>query len=579
MNIPRPEHPKPQFERASWTNLNGKWQFEIDNGRSGAYRGLSEVGTKLNSEITVPFCPESILSGIHNVDFMYGVWYKRTINLTDEQCSGRVALHFGAVDYKTTLFVNGKKVGEHIGGYVSFAFDITDYVTVGENEITVFAEDDTRSNNIPSGKQSDWFISHGCYYTRTTGIWQTVWLEFTPKNYIKNVKYYPNYKTGEVTIQAQVEGCDILTATITYNGDEMATYCAAEVSGTTQFTLKLNEVHLWEVGNGRLYDVNFTFGEDGVKSYFGLRNVEIVGNKFLINGKSVFQRTVLDQGFYPDGIYTAPSDEAIKNDILLSMACGFNGARPHEKIFEERYFYHADKLGYITWGEYPDWGLGFNSPQFDYSGDKTLQAILPEWIEEVERDFNHPSIIGWCPQNEAWAPTNNTSWEYLYLVTKAMDPTRPCIDTSGGTHIKTDIFDWHVYSEDSETLMARLNDVLDINVKKSGWLGRQTPYDGKMPIFISEYGGIAWFAECDSENDRTKAWGYGNGPKSEEEFLERFKTLTEKIMNDPRIMGICYTQLTDVEQEKNGLYTYSRVAKFPTENFKKILEQKAAIED
>ena len=578
MNIPRPEHPKPQFERENWLNLNGKWQFEVDNGTSGIERGLNLPETELKGEILVPFCPESKLSGIGNTDFMYGVWYKRSITVSEAQLSGRVFIHFGAVDYITTLFVNGKKAGTHKGGYVSFAFDITEFLSAGENVITVFVEDDTKSRDIPSGKQSDTYLSHGCFYTRTTGIWQTVWLEFTPKNYIKKVKYFPNYKTGEITIFADVEGLENLTVNVTYEGEPMAEYLAADVSGQMQFTLKLAEIHLWEIGNGRLYDIDFTFGEDAVKSYFGLRNVELCGKKFLLNGKSIFQRTVLDQGFYPDGIYTAPSDEALKNDILLSMACGFNGARPHEKIFEDRYFYHADKLGYLTWGEFPDWGLGFHSPLRDYSSTNAIKSCLNEWVDEVERDFNHPSIIGWCPQNEAWAPTNNTPWEYLYTITKALDPTRPCIDASGGVHIKTDIFDWHDYSQDAEQLMARIDNLLD-NQITSGWVGRQTPYDGKSPVFISEYGGIAWYANCDAEADRKKAWGYGNGPKSEEEFISRFTTLTEALMQDPRIMGLCYTQLTDVEQEQNGLYTYDRIAKFNPEIFKKILSKKAAIED
>lgn len=578
MNIPRPEHPKPQFERQNWTNLNGIWQFEIDNGKSGIDRGLSSPDYKLKQKILVPFCPESELSGIGNTDFMYGVWYKRQITINEEQLKGRIFIHFGAVDYKATVFINSHKVGEHKGGYISFSFDITGFLTVGENIITVFAEDDTKSRDIPSGKQSDTYLSHGCFYTRTTGIWQTVWLEFTPKNYIKKVKYYPNYKTGEITIFADVEGKENLTVNVTYKGREMANYCAVNVTGTTQFTLNLAEIHLWEVGNGRLYDVDFSFGSDAVKSYFGLRNIELCGKKFLLNGKSIFQRTVLDQGFYPDGIYTAPSDEALKNDILLSLACGFNGARPHEKIFEERYFYHADKLGYLTWGEYPDWGLGFHSPTEDFSNANALKACLNEWVEEVERDFNHPSIIGWCPQNEAWAPTKNRPWEYLYAVTKALDPTRPCIDTSGGCHQKTDIFDWHNYSQVAEDLKKQYTAIL--NNTADGWVvNRQIPYDGKAPVFISEYGGIGWYDNCDSTTDHNTCWGYGNGPKSEEEFIKRFTELTEIIMNDENVMGLCYTQLTDVEQEQNGLHTYNRKPKFNPEIFKKVLSKKAAIED
>ncbi|MBO5231989.1 MAG: beta-galactosidase [Clostridia bacterium] len=579
MNIPRPEHPKPQFERENWLNLNGKWQFEIDNGRSGEARGLANADAVLKDEILVPFCPESELSGIGNKDFMHGVWYKRAVNLTEEQCAGRIVLHFGAVDYKAKVFVNGKKVGEHKGGYISFCFDITDFVTIGENVITLFAEDNTRDTSIPSGKQSDEYDSHGCYYTRTTGIWQTVWLEFTPKSYIKSVKFYPDYKKGEVTVFAELIGEGNFTANVSYEGKAMAEFCEPYAEGKIQFTLTLDEVHLWEIGCGRLYDVAFTFGEDAVKSYFGLRNVELKGQKFLLNGKAVFQRTVLDQGFYPDGIYTAPTDEALKNDILLSLACGFNGARPHEKIFEERYFYHADKLGYLTWGEYPDWGLNANIPENIYS-------ILPEWLEEIERDFNHPSIIGWCPRNEVWsrayansgyAEPYMQSISLLYDVTKAADSTRPCIDTSGGFHAKTDIYDVHDYPQQADAF-GYLDKVKDGIMTEHPFNKNQIPYNGG-PVFFSEYGGIAWFANCDENKDYKKAWGYGNGPKTEKEFISRFTELTEALMQNPGLMGLCYTQLTDVEQEKNGLYTYDRKSKFDPEIFKKVLSQKAAIED
>ena len=575
MNIPRPEYPKPQFERENWLNLNGVWQFEIDNGRSGIDRGLAEADAKLSDQILVPFCPESKLSGIEHTDFMYGVWYKRTVTLTEQQCAQRVVLHFGAVDYTANVFINGKKVGTHKGGYISFAMDITEFVTPGENVITVFAEDDTRSGTIPKGKQAHHYHSSGCDYTRTTGIWQTVWIEFTPKSYIKSVKYYPDYKKGEVTVFVELCGKGDFTANITYEGKPMASFCETDTQGRLQFTLSLEEIHLWEIGKGRLYDVAFTFGEDAVKSYFGLRNVELRGQKFLLNGNSVFQRTVLDQGFYPDGIYTAPSDEDLKNDILLSLACGFNGARPHEKIFEERYFYHADKLGYITWGEYPDWGLNYNKAE-------NVHNIMPEWLEEIERDFNHPSIVGWCPRNEVW----NTWWgephrpslALLYDVTKAIDPTRPCIDVSGGFHVKTDIYDVHEYCQNGGGLHYRYDGIKDGVMTEHEWHENQIPYTGG-PVFLSEYGGIAWFAKCDEDNDRKKAWGYGNGPKTEEEFIARFTELTEALMENPGLMGLCYTQLTDVEQEQNGLYTYDRIPKFDPEIFKKVLSKKAAIED
>ena len=389
----RQEHPKPQFERASWQNLNGKWQFEIDNSCSGAAKGWYKEAHKLSDIIEVPFCPESRLSGIGNTDFMRSVWYKRSFTITRDQLNGVVRLHFGAVDYDTTVYINGKRCGTHRGGYVSFFFDVTAFLREGENTVTVCTEDDTRDPLIPSGKQSSLYESHGCYYTRTTGIWQTVWLEFMPKAHIESVKYYPDPESVTLGIVATVVGKGKLTAKASYEGRYMACAEADCANGTVTLTLRLQEKQLWEIGNGRLYDLELSFGDDNVKSYFGLRDVRIDGYKFLLNGRSVFQRLVLDQGFYPDGIYTAPSDEALEADVLRSQAVGFNGARPHEKVFEERFLYHCDRLGYIVWGEYPNWGLNDGLKESGY-------PILTEWLEEMERDFNHPSIIGWCPYNE-----------------------------------------------------------------------------------------------------------------------------------------------------------------------------------
>ena len=565
MQIPRPEHPRPQFVRENWLNLNGQWQFEIDHGRSGEARGLHKEGVVLSGTITVPFCPESKLSGVEHTDFMYGVWYKRTVNL--EALSGRVVLHFGAVAYQCKAFVNGVPVGEHKGGYVSFSFDITHAVRQGQNEITVFARDDTRDRLIPSGKQSSRYGSYGCYYTRTTGIWQTVWLEFMPQNSVESVKFYPNVTDASVTVEAQLRGEGELACNITYNGKAMGTYRAPNAAGQITFTVPLAEAHLWEVGNGRLYDVKFTFGEDKVTSYFGLRQVRLEGHKFLLNGKSVFQRLGLDQGFYPDGIYTAPSDEALLRDIELSMEVGFNGARLHEKIFEERFLYHADRLGYLVWGEYPDWGL-------DHSYADSVYAVLPEWMEEVQRDFNHPAIIGWCPHNETWPVQGRNQFdpgiELVYNVTKAMDPTRPCIDPRGGYHGKPDIFCEHDYDQNPETFKANYDRLVTESVLHDRFSDVET-YRGEA-TFVSEYGGIAW-------NLASGGWGYGQGPKTLEEFYDRFKGLTDALLDNKEMLGLCYTQLTDVEQEQNGLFTYDRKAKFDNKRLYEVLSRKAAIED
>lgn len=567
----RNEHPKPQFMRDEWINLNGEWQFDIDNANSGKSRGLFETNTEFPMVINVPFCPESKLSGIEHTDFLNAVWYKRNFNITKEQLKGKVILHFGAVDYEAFVFVNGKEVGSHKGGYVSFSFDITDFVTEGENVIIVNAVDDTRSRHVPCGKQSAKLNSYGCFYTRTTGIWQTVWLEFKPLDYIENVKYYPNITDSSVTINAKLVGNGNFKCEISYKGKPMGSYESYCTSGNVTFNIKLEEAYLWEIGNGRLYDVKLSFSDDTVTSYFGLREVRLDGMKFLINNKSVFQRLVLDQGFYPDGIYTAPSDEVLENDIKMAQAVGFTGARLHEKIFEERFLYHADKLGYIVWGEYPDWGL-------DHSYADNIYDILPEWMEEVERDFNHPSIIGWCPHNETWIlesrKQHDMSVQLVYDVTKALDPTRPCIDSSGGYHIKTDIFCVHNYDQNPETFKANYDKFANEGVLYDAFAHMFTTpmkYKGEA-VFVSEYGGIAW-------DLNGNGWGYGQGPKTIEEFYERFKGLTDALLDNEKLFGLCYTQLTDVEQEQNGIYTYDRKLKFDKNVLKDILSRKAKIEE
>lgn len=568
----RPEHPNPQCKRADWLNLNGTWQFLIDNGGSGRYRHF-EKDTDFDRTIEVPFCPQSRLSGIGEIDFYRAVWYKRDFTLTDEQASGTVLLHFGAVDYHAFIYLNGEKVGEHVGGYVSFTVDLTGRAVSGENTLVVCAEDDERDPMIPSGKQMHYaYASAGCSYTRTTGIWQTVWLEFMPKTHIDSFRLYPDAENGTVRVDARLSGAGTLTAIAAYDGTVAGTAEKKSAGGFCSLELKVNDPHLWEVGKGGLYTLYLSYEKDRVESYFGLRSIRYENGKFYLNGRSVFQRLVLDQGFYPDGVYTAPSEDALIADITMSQAVGFNGARLHEKIFEPLFLYHADRLGYLIWGEYPNWGL-------DHTQNDALYVILPEWQAEIERDFNHPSIIGWCPFNETWdnhgRRQNDETLKNVYRVTKAMDPTRPCIDTSGGYHTPLcDVYDAHNYDQDPVSFRethdkAVTEGTLYIPIVH----GKHVEWDGKKPLFISEYGGIRW-------SDDKNGWGYGNAPKTEEEFKARFKGLADALLDNPKIMGLCYTQLYDVEQEQNGLYTYARQPKFKDMTFfRDALSRKAKIEE
>jgi len=570
--IPRPEYPRPQFVRPSWMNLNGTWQFEIDHGASGRARGLVQK-EQLDSSILVPFCPESELSGIGYKDFMAAVWYRRTFFLPEEAQGQRILLHFGAVDYKCEAWVNGQSVGAHEGGYVSFSFEITDAVKAGENTLVICADDDQRHGRQPYGKQCSQYYSRGCSYTRTTGIWQTVWLEWVPQTYLRSMRTTPDAANGSIFIDAQIDGNamgGVLKAEASFNGQK-AGYAEAAVDGNhAKLTLKVEDPQLWTVGQPNLYDLELTLCKNGetldtVSSYFGLRTISFDGKKCLINGKPVFQRLILDQGFYPDGIYTAPTDEALKHDIEMSMAMGFNGARLHQKVFEQRFLYWADKLGYICWGEMPSWGI-------DPARAHTMSIFLREWLEVVERDFNAPSIVGWCPYNEVWGESNEglreLTLQMTYRATKAMDPSRPCIDTSGGLHAETDIYDTHDYEQNPEIYAQRYKPGAELYDR----FNNRQHYDGKLPMFVSEYGGIRW-------TDDASGWGYGQAPESREEFISRYNGLTEALLGNPEHMGFCYTQLTDVEQEQNGLYTYQRVAKFPPEVIAAINTQKAAIEE
>lgn len=565
--IPRPEYPRPHFVRTNWLNLNGDWDFQFDFGNSGVERRLYQYDNFKQGDvrtIQVPFCPEAPLSGIGYTDWIAAVWYTRTVHLDASMLAGRVLVHFGAVDYHSLLWVNETRAGEHTGGYSSFTYDITGLVHEGENRLTLYAEDDLRSKKQPFGKQSDRYASHDCSYTRTTGIWQTVWLEFVPQNYLESVKVTPFVQDSRVLIEAAVSGGNTVSAKASYQGKEMGSAHGNVINGRAVLSLELSEVHLWDVGEPRLYDLTLSLdGEDTVESYFGMRSVEVRSNALYLNGRPLFMRTVLDQGYNPWGIYTAPSDEFLKRDIELAMQLGFNGARLHQRVFEERTLYWADKLGYLVWGEYANGNLLNDARGVGY--------FLPEWMETLKRDYNHPSILGWCPGNESyWShDLDRICQEIIYAVTKEMDPYRPVIDAAGGMHYVTDLFDIHEYEQDPQALREKLEPMLRDPMAFHNPIHqpilKDMKYEGQ-PFWVSEYGGTYWKPGAQAED----GWGYGDAPRTEQEFAERYEGLTRVLLECPRVCGFCYTQLTDVEQEQNGLYQYDRSAKFSEETYQKI---------
>ncbi|MGB9862494.1 MAG: glycoside hydrolase family 2 protein [Candidatus Saccharicenans sp.] len=574
--IPRPEYPRPDFVRAEWLNLNGEWDFALDLSDSGEERGLPE-GQGFDRKILVPFAPESSLSGVGYLDFMPAVWYKKVIRIPEKWKGKRILLNFEAADYKTTVWVNGNKVGENSGGYTPFSFDITDFCHRPENLLVVRCQDYLRSNLQPSGKQSKRYHSYSCLYRRTTGLWQTVWLEPVPSAHIEEYRVYPDVDNGQAVLMVKLTRAtpeDTLELEVKDGGKVI--FQERKKAGTiTSFEVKIDRPKLWEIRKPYLYDFTLELKKgkeqslDRVQGYFGLRKIEARGEKIYFNNRPLFLRTVLDQGFYPDGIYTAPSDEALRRDIELSLACGFDGARLHQRVFERRFLYWADKLGYLVWGEFADWGLDLSRPE-------SLLIFQREWEKAVLRDFNHPSVIGWCPFNEQWGEEFPGVMERIFSLTKKLDPTRLVIDASGGYHVVIpDVYDSHNYEQNVQKFKAVYDGLLETPPRAfaNGDPKKNTPYRGQ-PYFVSEYGGIWWNPGQKDE----KAWGYGERPRTAEEFLERYRGLTEALLFNPKIAGFCYTQLYDIEQEVNGLYTFDRQPKFDPAYFFKVNQQKAAIE-
>lgn len=563
-NIPRPEYPRPQFERAAWINLNGQWSYTFDFGKSGMNRKLYN-STGFDKFITVPFCPESKLSGVEHKDFINAMWYHRTLAIPADWEGKKMLLHFGAVDYYATIYIDGKVAGRHWGGSSSFEIDITRFVNAGTaHQLVVYVEDDQRSGTQGRGKQSGNFYSQGCDYTRTTGIWQTVWMEAVDPCGLKQARILPELDQQCFVVEPEFYGLRAgqqIRVSIK-EGNKVVSRQTQRAATPVTLMLPLKNIKTWSPEAPFLYDIELeVLAADGkvidhVNSYAGMRKVHIEGGKFFLNNQPYYQRLVLDQGFYPTGVWTAPTDADLKRDIELSQAAGFNGARLHQKVFEERFHYWADKLGYLTWGESASWGMNTSNPE-------TARNFLSEWEEIVVRDRNHPSIVIWTPFNETWdRPDDNEQARQhdrfvsdIYKLSHHLD-YRPVNDTSGNFHVITDIWSVHHYAQSGEDLKKRL--ALQDGKLPQKDRKKEVPYDGQ-PYFLDEFGGIKWvhgkqFAE--------NSWGYGKGPQSIEEFYDRLRELTFTVLTFDFIEGYCYTQLTDVEQEQNGIYNYDRTPKF-----------------
>ncbi|MGE5567513.1 MAG: glycoside hydrolase family 2 protein [Rhodospirillales bacterium] len=573
--VPRAEYPRPQFQREQWLNLNGQWEFEFDDANVGLDENWASGAKKFSRSIVVPFSFESALSGIGDTSFHPWVWYRRSFTVPAAWKGKRVMLHFGAVNYRAMVWINGRLAGHHEGGSVPFSFDITPLLQAGTNTLTVRSEFPPTDRTIPRGKQYWEPKSHSIFYTRTSGIWQTVWLEPVTPTHLERVRITAG-ADGVARFEAAIEqpGPDLeLHATLRYEKQVVAAASAPARGGRALVVAGVAEPSLWSPNSPNLYDVTFELRRgaqviDRVESYLGFRTVSVEGGRILLNRRPIYLKMVLDQGYWPQSNLTPPSDEAIQYDIKMTKEMGFNGARKHQKLEDPRFLYWADRLGLLVSSEMAN--------AYEYS-EAYIERFTKEWMAALQRDYNHPSIIMWVPINESWGTPDlydsrqQFHLKALYTLTKSFDSTRPVIDNDGWEHTDmTDIFAVHDYARTGEMLFKKYKD--------AGKPGAPIPDGGRpalapgfayngTPLVLSEFGGIAFIPAGHKVPE--EAWGYSGVEKTQEAALQRLRGLYEAIAKLP-FAGLCYTQLTDVEQEINGLMTYDRKLKFDPKVLREI---------
>lgn len=577
------DYPRPQMVRPSWKNLNGNWKFRFDDEQQGEAEKWYK-GFLTDRIICVPFSPETEASGIKEEEAHSCLWYAYTFELEKKmEEDQRLLLHFEGCDYRTTVWVNGQCVGKHKGGYARFSFDITN-VLKEHNEIVVKAEDSFDPAQL-RGKQRWRSESYRCWYIQSTGIWKSVWMEEVNRVHITSIKMQPDIYDKSVMLDFDVTGIreEEIRAqiNISFQGRKLTMIeipvglyhtstriNVAEISKDTEF----ERVHYWTPENPQLYDVEIGLYLNGQKidhiySYFGMREIRIENGNVLLNQEPLYQRLILDQGYWKKTGLTPPSEQAIKEDILKTKQLGFNGSRKHQKIEDDRYYYWCDVLGLLVWCELPS-AYCF--------GDREIENYVRECIEIVEQHYNHPSVIVWTAFNESWGlneigtdKSQQHLSEAVYHTIKALDITRPVVANDGWEHTVSDIVTLHDYEEDAHVFRQRyenhmediLNGKIYHNLLKPAF-AQGYRYTGQ-PIMISEYGGIAF------QNEQ-EGWGYGDKVKNKDDFMKRYDSMTSALGSLPWIVGYCYTQLTDVQQEINGLMDEERNFKVDPEKIRKI---------
>lgn len=593
----RSKHPSPQFIRTGWQSLDGEWNFCFDDDDNGIMEEWFENFPK-SSEILVPFTYETELSGINKQEQHQVIWYNRQLEVSD---TSNYVLHFEGVDYHTSVWINGRYVGEHSGAYEKFSFDIGNYLIPGTNEITVRVSDSLACEQS-RGKQRWLKENFMCWYVQTTGIWKSVWLEKAEYQRLKRVKLTPDTDYDQIIIEPELQQNNVGTVPNSYELEITVSFENELVSKMrTSFVHQLTPLRMdtrlktdacwgtkiWEPSNPYLYDISFKLFDsqgkllDEVISYFGMRKIAIENGTILLNNHQLYQRLILDQGYWPKSGITPPSIDALEKDIQRVVEMGYNGVRKHQKIEDDRFYYLCDTKGLLVWCEMPS-TYTFN--------DAAIENISEEWLAIVNQHYNHPSIITWVPFNESWGIKGIQNIKKrqdltvgIYYLTKSIDDTRPVITNDGWQHTVSDIITIHDYEEKGSIFSERFSDAPEFSGNQSnkaqlmenkkqfngGWFAFADGYEYQgQPIIISEFGGIAF------ANENTENWGYGHQVKTEAEFMERFNNIHQAIQDIPYIQGFCYTQLTDVEQEINGLLTPDRSAKVDLSEVKKVNERK-----